>query len=438
MTSNRPDPATLTVWILIVGTGLATLARALSIPFLAIHLAADLGLDAVTIGVVVGAGPVFGMAAGPLGGGLSDRMGRRPVLAGALAVSALAFLGLQFAGDAWAYLVLNLLVHGAASVIEPVSRSAMSDCLAPERRLKAFSRRYVAINLGYAVGPLLAASAGLAGAPLFAAAAVAYGLFALAVAATPMPAGHADRVGADRGGADGSPTLRRCIAVASSDRRLLCFVVGTTLTLAVHGQMSVTLSQYLAANFEDGVGLLAILLTANAVTVLSMQGLATRVISRIGPMRALVIGCVGLLAGEVGFAAAGDVVALVIAMIVFTLGEVLLIPSEFMLVDEIAPPPLRGTYFGAQGLSSVGNFLGPWLGGIALVHAGGVAMFLTMGLLAVLGAAVFAYGRGLPPGRAAGVPADALPPRGPDGAAGSRLGMPSPLGAMVVRLHSAA
>ena len=37
-----------------------------------------------------------------------------------------------------------------------------------------------------------------------------------------------------------------------------------------------------------------------------------------------------------------------------------------MLVDEIAKPGFKGTYFGAAGFNRLGNVIGPWLGGILL------------------------------------------------------------------------
>jgi hypothetical protein len=53
-------------------------------------------------------------------------------------------------------------------------------------------------------------------------------------------------------------------------------------------------------------------------------------------------------------AANGMVIA---AMIVFTLGEILIIPAEYAQIDQIAPPRMRGTYYGAQSVSELGRRL---------------------------------------------------------------------------------
>jgi hypothetical protein len=52
----------------------------------------------------------------------------------------------------------------------------------------------------------------------------------------------------------------------------------------------------------------------------------------------------------------------VTAMAVFSIGEVFIVPSEFAIIDRIAPHDRRGTYFGAQTFTQLGGFVGPYLG----------------------------------------------------------------------------
>ncbi|MCY1307433.1 hypothetical protein D9M70_573560 [compost metagenome] len=87
---------------------------------------------------------------------------------------------------------------------------------------------------------------------------------------------------------------------------------------------------------------------------------------------------------------------LVASMILFTIGEVLIVPSEYVLVDGISNAGNRGTYFGAHSLSTVGNFLGPLIGGLALGTVGGAGMFLLFALLSAASALLFAIGHSMP------------------------------------------
>lgn len=70
----------------------------------------------------------------------------------------------------------------------------------------------------------------------------------------------------------------------------------------------------------------------------------------------------------------------------------MIVPSEYIIVDRITPEGMRGTYYGAHTFNGFGNFIGPWFGGILLAEYGGIAMFNTFGLIALL--SIFFFWRG--------------------------------------------
>ncbi|UXN67335.1 hypothetical protein N8E89_22460 (plasmid) [Phyllobacterium sp. A18/5-2] len=77
--------------------------------------------------------------------------------------------------------------------------------------------------------------------------------------------------------------------------------------------------------------------------------------------------------GEIGFLSAAGFWGLAVSMFVFTIGEILVVPCEYMLVDGISNDRNRGSYFGAHSFSTIGNFIGPTLGGAMLGAFGRVA-----------------------------------------------------------------
>jgi predicted MFS family arabinose efflux permease len=86
-------------------------------------------------------------------------------------------------------------------------------------------------------------------------------------------------------------------------------------------------------------------------------------------------------------------------MIIFTFGDLLIIPAKYAQLDEITPAGMRGMYYGAQGFTEIGNFIGPWFGGIVLDSFGGQIMFLSMALCALVSIAFYAWRRKLIPTR---------------------------------------
>lgn len=77
-------------------------------------------------------------------------------------------------------------------------------------------------------------------------------------------------------------------------------------------------------------------------------------------------------------------------MIVFTVGEIIIIPAEYLFIDYIAPEDMRGVYYGAQNLSNLGAALGPVLCGMALSLYAPQAMFYVLSTCIVL-ASVFYF-----------------------------------------------
>lgn len=380
------------VLLLIAGSGMVAIARGMSLTFLAIRLQGEFGLGPALIGGIIGSGPLLGAAISPFAGTISDRIGRRIVLTAALLFAGLGLVGLGLAQSVMAFALAHVVSSVAAAVYEPVSRALMSDAAPEQLRLKMFSWRYLVINAGWAVGPMIGLAIG-ANSPLpFVIAGVVHFVFAMlifGIVPAALATGSSARVST-------APGFRR-LGAALRDRRLIFYVGGGMLLLAVYGQWSVTLSQYLTANLADGMKIFALLVTTNATVVVLATAPARMLIERIGPLRAMVLGCVLFLGGELGFAIATDATMFIAFMVVFTIGEVLVVPAEYVLVDRISNDDNRGAYFGAHSLSAVGNFVGPLLGGLALGALGGQGMFLVFAILAAGSAVLFAIGHASPP-----------------------------------------
>ncbi|WLR98353.1 MFS transporter [Shinella sumterensis] len=384
------------VLFLVAGAGLVNVARAMTLSFLAIKLQQSFGLGPAMIGVLLGIGPLVGAVAAPLAGSLSDKVGRKTVLTLTLLSMALAMVGMGIAETVLAFCLAQIVAAVAIAINEPVSRALMSDVCPEPMRLKYFSWRYTAINFGFAVGPLIGIAAGAASTTLFIVSGIVYALFALALHLLKVPLHRPAAV------TIGAPKISvlQSIRTAIRDPRLAFFVGGGTLLVAVHGQWSATLAPYLAGNIAGGVEIFAYIVSINGVVVLLGNPFARRFIERAGALNALVIGCLLFLAGELGFLASGGLWGLAISMAVFTIGEILVVPSEYMLVDGIANDHNRGSYFGAHSFSTVGNFIGPTLGGLMLGAFGGPGMFLLFAAFAAASAILFAIGTRMPPPRA--------------------------------------
>lgn len=290
----------------------------------------------------------------------------------------------------------------------------MSDVCPEPLRLKYFSWRYMAINFGFAVGPLIGIAAGAASTALFVIAGIVYALFALALymLKVPVQLSEAEQASAPK------ISVLQSIKMAIRDPRLAFFVGGGTMLVAVYGQWSATLAPYLAGNIAGGVEIFAYIVSINGTVVLIGNPFARRFIERAGALNALVTGCLLFLVGELGCLASSGLWGLAISMVIFTIGEILVVPSEYMLVDGISNDRNRGSYFGAHSFSTVGNFVGPTFGGLMLGAFGGPGMFLLFAGFSIVSAILFAIGTRMPPPKAS---VELAPAAASSGAVGPHL-----------------
>jgi len=96
----------------------------------------------------------------PIWGGLSDRIGRRPVLLGTLAGNALSYALWVFAGEFWVFVLSRLLCGMSAGNIA-VASAAAADVTDRASRAKGMAVVGVAIGLGFLVGPVIGGVASL-------------------------------------------------------------------------------------------------------------------------------------------------------------------------------------------------------------------------------------------------------------------------------------
>jgi MFS family permease len=140
--------------------------------------------------------------------------------------------------------------------------------------------------------------------------------------------------------------------------------------------------------FEHGSQVFSYMLSLNALTVLVVQFPIVRVASKFPPVVPLILGNVLVATSLFLFGIATSVTLLMISVILFTIGEVLMFTMMDVLIDRIAKPEWKGTYFGTIGFNNLGSVMAPILGGLLLTQFGtgnGLFVFVPLALTTALG-----------------------------------------------------
>ncbi len=370
-----------TFWVLWVGM-LINRAGGGVFCLLAVYLTVQRGLRAELAGLVISLHAAGGVFAGPIGGALADRFGRRAtLLAGTLTAGAL-MLALGLARATGTIFVLAPLLGFCTQLSGPAAQAAIADLVEPADRTRAYGLTYWAINLGFAiaasVGGVLAERSFTLLFVIDAVTTLVYGAIVFLYVPETRPVVLA------------APTTRTSLAdllAPFRDRALMTLIATQALVLLVFTQVIVALPLDMSAHglSTDRIG---VLLGLNGVVIVLLQPLAIRLTRRVAPVSLLSAGAALTGIGVGSLALASDALSYAVATVIFTLGEIGFSIATPPLIARLAPPERRGAYQGTNQLTwGVASFLAPVVGSAVLAHAGSRVLWLGC-LVAGLGGAV--------------------------------------------------
>ncbi|MGH9387821.1 MAG: MDR family MFS transporter [Vicinamibacterales bacterium] len=358
-------------WVLFAGT-LVNRVGGFVLIFLAIYLTEVQSLTPTQAGAVLSAYGLGAIAGGPIGGALSDRIGRRPTLVVSLIAGGVSMLVLGLVARTVTMTLAAVATGLLYEMYRPVVAATVADVVRPDDRPRAFGLIHWAVNLGASVAPLLggviAASSYRA---LFAADAATTVLFGIIlwVALPETRPGHLPQAMTVRGAA--RAMLRDHVFVA------VCLL--TLVFSVVFFQSFVGLPIDVRAHGISATGF-AGLIALNAAMIVLLQPFASELIRDHSRASVLAVASVLLAVGFGMNAWIGSLSAYAVSVAVWTLGEILFSPASMALVADLAPTDLRGRYQGAFAVAFTGAFAtAPLVGGYTLAHAG--AYWLWIGCL---------------------------------------------------------
>ncbi|MEU2666242.1 MFS transporter [Micromonospora sp. DT46] len=350
--------------------------------YLGVYLVSVRGLSPAYAGIVIGLHGAGSAAGGVLGGIVADRWGRRPAMLTGNVAAAAAALALGLSGHPVAIAALTLLLGLCLGVARPAFTATVIDVVGERDRLRALTLNYWAINIGFAVAATVAGLlVRVEPLLLFAInAAVLLGTAALigltVPESRPAPVTVAQVARVDSGG----------LGTVLRDRVFLTFTALTGLAwLCI--ESSAMLPVALQA---DGLPASAFgpVIAVNGLMIVLGQLFVPRLIGRFDRSRTVAVAVVVIGAGFALTALADAVWFYALTVGVWTLGEMLMTPSNSALTADLAPAAQRGRYQGVYSLGhAFASFAGPTLGGLVAARFSTDVLWLGLFGLALLVAA---------------------------------------------------
>ncbi|SQJ42385.1 MFS-type transporter YdeE [Salmonella enterica] len=142
----------------------------------------------------------------------------------------------------------------------------------------------------------------------------------------------------------------------------------------------------------------AVVLPVNAVIVVSLQYAVGRRLTALNIRPMMTTGTVFFIAGLIGFIFSGDnLLFWGLSAAVFTIGEIIYAPGEYMLIDNIAPAGMKASYFSAQSLGWLGAAVNPLASGVILTTLPAWSLFVVLIIAIVFAWALMLKGMRITP-----------------------------------------
>lgn len=379
------------VWKLSFGL-LVNRAGTMVLPFLSLYLIRELGFEASQVSLVLlvfGLGSVIGSYAG---GALSGSLGTLWVQVWSLSLAGVGFLILGQLRSLPAVALGVFLISAISDAFRPACLTAMAEAAPGPIRARAMGLLRLAGNLGMAIGPALG---GLL-------AEIDYQLIFIGESATCLAAAGWLWM-ALRGSAFGSkrPTVEgadEAEAVGSlwRDRVFLGILALTLPSAVVLFQLFSTFPVYLSAAYGLGEKEIGLIFALNAGLIVTLEMPLIKTLERRPPAPLMGVGMLLLCLGFGLLPFGSGWFYLAFTVVVWTFGEMLMLPFAQVFVAERAGPGRTGKAMGIYASTfASAMLLAPALGFWIYESFGAMALWVGAGSLGIplcLGALLLARG----------------------------------------------
>lgn len=337
---------------------------------------AEFGVESARSGLLVAAGSTAGIFVAPVAGLLADRYGRRIVLASCLGIFGL-FGGLAAFAPSFELLLLARLFQGVGSAgLINLAVVLIGDNWTGPERTHVIGRNTAVLTVGLAAMPLLSgAVTEMAGWR------VTFGIYTVALL-TAVAAWwildkgrRAEAVRVIDQIRDAAFVLRKPILLATTGAGFLVFTI-------IFGLFLTVVPVHLAEVYGMEAGARGVVISLPAITSTLAAFNLARITSRISARTIVVSSAIGFVVAFTTIGAAGTIVLVVVAALVYGASEGALIPMLQDLNISAAPEEHRASVIAVWvAFARLGQTVGPLISGVMLG-------FLSTGTTLVIGASL--------------------------------------------------
>lgn len=354
-----------TFWTLVGASFIDRLGGTMIFPFFSLYITQKFNVGMTQAGVLLAIFSIAGLGGSMIGGALADKFGRRGMVLFGLVFSALSSVSMGLVNELTHFYLLAIVVGSLSNIAGPAHQAMVADLLPEKTRADGFGILRVAGNLAWIFGPTIGG---------FIAGSSYLMLFILDAITSLIVAFIVFRLIPETKPQVSETEEKKSIAqtfvgyrVVLADRLYLVYLLISMLMLIAYQQMYNTLSVYLRDSHgvpERGFGAL---LSIDAALVVLLQFWVTRRVRGRPPMIMMAAGTALYMVGLAMFGFVSTYLLFIVAILLITFGEMIVMPVGQALAARFAPEDMRGRYMAFFSLAwAVPSTIGPWAAGLIL------------------------------------------------------------------------
>ncbi|NBN76269.1 efflux MFS transporter YdeE [Proteus sp. G2615] len=362
---------TRSITALLFSSLLLTIGRGATLPFMAIYLSREYQLPVDDIGIAMSIALTTGIFFSLGFGMLADKFEKKRYMLLSIITFIFSFAAIPMVHSTVLVVIFFSVINCSYLVFSTVLKAYFSETLSVSAKPKIFSLNYTFINMGWTVGPPIGTLLLMYGTQLpfwLAAISASVPLFMIQLFVQRSKAINT----AEENSVKWDPKIML------KDRALSWFVLSTFFGTLTFGSFASCISQYILVVYDAKLAesVIAVVLPVNAAIVVSLQYIVGKHVTAERLRKLMTLGTLFFMMGLLGFMFAGNnLIFWALAIAVFTLGELIYAPGEYMMIDNIAPLGMKASYFSAQSLGWLGAALNPLASGFILTSFPPISLF---------------------------------------------------------------
>ncbi len=340
----------ITLFLVMVGFGMV-------IPIMPFYLE-KLGGGPTALGIFMALYSLMQFLFAPVWGGLSDRIGRRPVLLVGLSVYGITFILFGFANSIWMIFITRILSGIFSSATLPTAMAYIADITVGEARSKSIGFMGAAMGVGMIFGPAMGGWLGHFNyaLPFFIAGGLALLTFPFAYILLPESLKELGVKHSSQQAGISMDVIHHPL--------ILLFIVAFLMNFSM-ALFQGTFPLFAADKIGFGPGEMGtIFAIMGAIGVVVQGGLTGKLVARFGDANLVKYGVAVSAIGMVLVIFASGSLSLTLSTAIFSIGNSIMGPSSSALVTKNASGGQGASLGIMQSFGSLGRIIGPVLGGV--------------------------------------------------------------------------